>query len=1220
LIDPKQLLTDLQKLLKRLEPDIRSRCESNPDIDTRLRGEYQKAKSADRTSQAYEVWLEDYITQVAASWILGCVFVRFLEDNRLTDVVWLAGPDARLQLARDQHTIYFQANPTHSDREYLEHVFQEVAGLPSMRELLDGPHNPISKLGPTGDGARELLEFWHQVEPSTGAIIHDFTDSEWSTRFLGDLYQDLSESARDRYALLQTPEFVEEFILNRTLTPAIEEFGYSTVKLIDPACGSGHFLLGAFRRLLDLRLRHEPGIAVRAQVEAVLGQIFGVDVNPFAVAIARFRLLVAALKASCSSKLTGAPGFQLNVAAGDSLLHGPSPKGLVGVQRSLEDDPLQHHYDIEDGEQVREFLSQQYHVVVGNPPYITVKDQALNQAYRTRFQSCHGKYSLAVPFKERFFDLAIRPEGSEPSPAGFVGMITANSFMKREFGKKLIEEYIPRWDLTHVIDTSGAYIPGHGTPTVILFGRQRHPVSERLRVVMGIRGEPLTPEDAANGRVWTAILQQIDTAGSESEYVSVADLPRAIFGSHPWSIGGGGASDLKNRIEEGASTLDEMATSIGIVSFTLEDDLFHLPADTAQRQALAAFTRPVIKGELLRDWSVLGSVEMSVFPYDAAFQPLPEPLEASLNRYLWPARSVIARSKMFGSKAKVDCGLKWYEFGRLTSHKLKTPLSIAYSEIASHNHFLLNRGGTLFDRTAPIIKLSPDASTDEHLAAVGLLNSSTACFWMKQVAHQKQMTGGDGVRVESRSKVPYQYSGTQLGKLPIPPAFKAGWLRERLIDLTRRIDALASELSTMAAEAWIRGIHPTTAAEVRSEWQAVLGTRRKLRAQMVWIQEEIDFTVYSMFGIGTEPLHSSSTEPPAIAVEVGQRPFELLAGTNEDGFEVPAEIPVVWPEDVRRLWHRRMEAIKRTSELKLVEDPHYKRRWIGRQGVFNHARCTDEFQSACRGWLLRHLDESGLWSHLEITSAAKVSERLQGDVQFRLVAELFRGRPDFDMTALVTELVDSESVPLISAQRYTETGLRKRSAWNRTWDLQRREDAIDAEVKADSGFPDLKKPEVGKKRKADEVGEITVPPKYDSKDFQKSSYWTLRGKLDVSKERFISFPHCERDIDPTSVIGWAGWNYLQQAQAIAAYYERVKNHEGWTPQRRAPLLTGILELIPWLKQWHNEIHPEYHERMGDFFQQFVEDEARAMEMTLADIRTWTPPVQSRTRGRKKRIT
>ncbi|QVL48756.1 MAG: hypothetical protein KFB96_24950 [Thiocapsa sp.] len=67
-------------------------------------------------------------------------------------------------------------------------------------------------------------------------------------------------------------------------------------------------------------------------------------------------------------------------------------------------------------------------------------------------------------------------------------MITANTFMKREFGKKLIEAYLPRKDLTHVIDTSGAYIPGHGTPTVILFGRNQRPRADRLRAVLGIRG------------------------------------------------------------------------------------------------------------------------------------------------------------------------------------------------------------------------------------------------------------------------------------------------------------------------------------------------------------------------------------------------------------------------------------------------------------------------------------------------------------------------------------------------------------------------------------------------------------------------------------------------------------------------------------------------------------------------------------------------------------
>ena len=67
-------------------------------------------------------------------------------------------------------------------------------------------------------------------------------------------------------------------------------------------------------------------------------------------------------------------------------------------------------------------------------------------------------------------------------------MITANSFMKREFGKKLIEEFFPTVDLTHVIDTSGAYIPGHGTPTVILFGRNRRPVGDEVRAVLGHPG------------------------------------------------------------------------------------------------------------------------------------------------------------------------------------------------------------------------------------------------------------------------------------------------------------------------------------------------------------------------------------------------------------------------------------------------------------------------------------------------------------------------------------------------------------------------------------------------------------------------------------------------------------------------------------------------------------------------------------------------------------
>lgn len=99
-------------------------------------------------------------------------------------------------------------------------------------------------------------------------------------------------------------------------------------------------------------------------------------------------------------------------------------------------------------------------------------------------------------------------EESKQLEAGFVGLLTANSFMKREFGKALIEEFLPTVDLTHMIDTSGVYIPGHGTPTCILLGRNRSPDegNRTIRKILGIKGEPTVPDDPGKGLVWTAIL------------------------------------------------------------------------------------------------------------------------------------------------------------------------------------------------------------------------------------------------------------------------------------------------------------------------------------------------------------------------------------------------------------------------------------------------------------------------------------------------------------------------------------------------------------------------------------------------------------------------------------------------------------------------------------------------------------------------------------------
>ncbi len=139
---------------------------------------------------------------------------------------------------------------------------------------------------------------------------------------------------------------------------------------------------------------------------------------------------------------------------------------------------------------------------------------------------------------------------------------------------------------------------------------------------------------------------------------------------------------------------------------------------------------------------------------------------------------------------------------------------------------------------------------------------------------------------------------------------------------------------------------------------------------------------------------------------------------------------------------------------------------------------------------------------------------------------------------------------------------------------------------------------------------IPVPPKYKSSDFQKSTYWRLRGKLDVPKERWVSFPHCEGE-DGTLVIAWAGYDHLQLARAIAERYELAKEQEG---RKLVPLLAAIGQLIPWLKQWHNELDPTYGTRMGDYFENYLAEEAKAVGNTVAEVTAWTPPA----RPKKKR--
>ena len=252
---------------------------------------------------------------MAVAWILGCVFVRFLEDNALVDPPRLSGPVDRRRRALDEHNLYFRAHPTDSDREYLLHVFRAVSALPVADQIFDEKHNPVWSLGPSGDAATGLLGLWQRIDPDSGCLrarLHGPRLGHavsWATSTRTSQRAPASATRCSR-----RPSSWRSSSSTARSTPAIEEFGFREVRLIDPACGSGHFLLGAFQRLDALWARHEPGTNPRERASRVLGQLAGVDLNPFAAAIARFRLCVAALRASEVLRLTDAPAFELHVA------------------------------------------------------------------------------------------------------------------------------------------------------------------------------------------------------------------------------------------------------------------------------------------------------------------------------------------------------------------------------------------------------------------------------------------------------------------------------------------------------------------------------------------------------------------------------------------------------------------------------------------------------------------------------------------------------------------------------------------------------------------------------------------------------------------------------------------------------------------------------------------------------------------------------------------
>ena len=119
--------------------------------------------------------------------------------------------------------------------------------------------------------------------------------------------------------------------------------------------------------------------------------------------------------------------------------------------------------------------------------------------------------------------------------------------------------------------------------------------------------------------------------------------------------------------------LSDVVDSVGITSFTLEDDVYMTEPDVLARHGVSErWSREMVLGDGVRDWAS-NEQPRAIFPYDEDFKPIDVEEEPGLLRLLWPYRTNLSNSLMFGGQTKVEAGLKWTEYSRLTTRKLQVP-------------------------------------------------------------------------------------------------------------------------------------------------------------------------------------------------------------------------------------------------------------------------------------------------------------------------------------------------------------------------------------------------------------------------------------------------------------------------------------------------------------------------------------------------------------------
>lgn len=276
-----------------------------------------------------------------------------------------------------------------------------------------------------------------------------------------------------------TPTYIVDYIVKNTVGKIVDNRStpknISSLRILDPACGSGSFLIGAYQYLLDrhrdwyvannpqkwatgrkpaLYQAHggEWRLTTAERKRILLNNIYGVDIDPQAVEVTKLSLLLKVLEGESEQTLSkqlrmfherALPDLDNNIKCGNSLI---GPDFYKGRQIQMFNDEERLRINVFDWHtEFPEIMrGGGFDIVIGNPPYVRQEMLGgLKTYFQMNYKTYHGTADLYVYFIER--GISLLKEG------GLFGYIVANKWMRANYGEPL-RRWLKQQRIERIVD------------------------------------------------------------------------------------------------------------------------------------------------------------------------------------------------------------------------------------------------------------------------------------------------------------------------------------------------------------------------------------------------------------------------------------------------------------------------------------------------------------------------------------------------------------------------------------------------------------------------------------------------------------------------------------------------------------------------------------------------------------------------------------------------